>query len=70
MTPEPVQARDSARRSLSRDNAPPPSYSHRPSNRSYGGRGRQGYAPAEARDRSLSPYSKRLALTQAMNMGR
>lgn len=27
------------------------------------------FAPAPPRERSLSPYSKRLALTQAMNMG-
>lgn len=26
--------------------------------------------PEQPRERSLSPYSKRLALTQAMNMGR
>ena len=67
MTPESAQERDSRKR-LSRDN-PPPDHSHRPLNRPYGGRKREGYAPAQARDRSLSPYSKRLALTQAMNMG-
>lgn len=27
-------------------------------------------APPPRRERSLSPYSKRIALTQAMNMGR
>jgi hypothetical protein len=36
------------------------------------GRGSQGAnsAPVAPRDRSLSPFSKRLALTQSMNMGR
>ncbi|KAL2836171.1 zinc knuckle-domain-containing protein [Aspergillus pseudoustus] len=38
---------------------------------SYNGRGEDGRnRPPPRRERSLSPYSKRLALTQAMNMGR
>lgn len=70
MTPETVRGRDYPRRPSSRDNGAPADDSYRPSNHSYGGPSREGYAPAQSRDRSLSPYSKRLALTQAMNMGR
>ncbi|KAI0202081.1 zinc knuckle-domain-containing protein [Astrocystis sublimbata] len=55
------------------DNSPP-RYSDRPMGGPRGSGGpehRRGGAPKrEARERSLSPFSKRLALTQAMNGGR
>lgn len=70
MTPETFRDRDYPRRPSSKHNGPPADHSNRPSNNSHDGRGREGYAPAPPRDRSLSPFSKRLALTQAMNMGR
>ncbi|RAK93664.1 hypothetical protein BO79DRAFT_186350 [Aspergillus costaricaensis CBS 115574] len=43
-------------------------YGDGPSHSQKDGRG-QGRAPPPPRERSLSPYSKRLALTQSMNMG-
>lgn len=62
MTPETRQRDNYSKRPL-----PPRDHSRRTSN--YPERGR-GSAPAQPRDPSLSPYSKRLALTQAMNLGR
>lgn len=70
MTPETARGRDHRGRPLSRDHGATAGPSYRPSDHSYGDPSRKGNAPAQSRDRSLSPYSKRLALTQAMNMGR
>lgn len=65
VTPDAVRERKYNRRSFSRDNMSPPGNERR------SGLGRSD-APAQPprKERSLSPYSKRLALTQAMNMAK
>ena len=61
------------RRSLTPDDGPKHKHDKGPGSRdldSGSRRGPPGGRPAPVRERSLSPFSKRLALTQAMNMGR
>lgn len=65
MTP-PETTNDRAGRRSYRDREGPPAHVHS------AGRSRQDprVRPEPPRERSLSPFSKRLALTQAMNLGR
>lgn len=69
MTPDKLHGQGHSRKH-SRDNAAPSEPSH---NRFQGRRPRhdpENPAPQPRRERSLSPFSKRLALTQAMNVGK
>ena len=68
MTPDAMREQNHYRR-RSRENRS----SLEPSHTSHSGRPRHNpgnLAPQPPRERSLSPFSKRLALTQAMNVGR
>ncbi|OMP83293.1 hypothetical protein BK809_0004674 [Diplodia seriata] len=61
--PRRPRSRSPRRRANPELNGPPSDRPHRPPP------GNAGPPPASNRERSLSPYSKRLALTQSMNMG-
>lgn len=64
-TDGPVDRKDDRRRSNDNDR-----YGNSFRNKDRGDRGRPVPVPMPRKERSLSPFSKRLALTQAMNMGR
>lgn len=72
LTPEALREQ-AYRRRRSRDSRTPPEPSHSRSEHAWNRQPRHdpGHSAAPPqRDRSLSPFSKRFALTQAMNMGR